>query len=147
MDVKKLTNQDCLDIMDKFLDSQEDPKVGIFWYDPVRQELFGVRSEFASDILHATTRVLHYQVWAKESNRLRGKGLPLGVWSGSYVDVPRGRVFKEGDGFVIKVGSWIKDYPEAEQLIKEEFDLSDANSYISIDHHWEIGQGYEGDKR
>ena len=50
MNNKKLSEEECLEIMDDFLDKQDEPKAGIFWYDPAEQELFGVSSTGISDL-------------------------------------------------------------------------------------------------
>ena len=38
------------ELMQANIEHQEDPKVGIFWYDSNRQELFGVRSTDVEDV-------------------------------------------------------------------------------------------------
>ena len=139
---KTLTEQECLKIMDQFIDNQNEPKVGIFWYDKNEEELFGVESIDAALIKGSTINKLHRTVWSKEHNRRKGKGLPLERWAGDYKDTPRGRVFCEKGEFVVKVGSWINDHPEAKQLIIEEFDLQ-KDVKFEIECHWEIGEGYE----
>jgi hypothetical protein len=139
---KIITEKECLDIMDKFLDSQDDPKLGIFWYDPRDQELFGVSKSYRDEVKGTTIKTLHKTVWAKEFNKRKNKGLPPGKWAGSYTDIPRGRIFYINNEFVVKTGSWISDYPEAKQLIIEEFDLPE-NVKFEKEIHWEIGQGYE----
>ena len=143
MNSQSLTEAQCLKIMDTFLDKQDDPEVGIFWYDPREDELFGVVSIAPVKGLNTISK-LHKQVWAKERNRRISKQQPLGQWSGDYKDTPRGRVFKADDGYLVKVGSWIYDYPEAKQQIIEEFNLQHVEVKFEIESHWEIGQGYEG---
>jgi len=143
MDLKKLSEQDCIRIMDEFLDKQNEPKVGIFWYDPIEGDLFGVQSVLASETKFKTINTLHKDYWKKQFNRRKHKGLPLGKFAGDYTQIPRGRVFNTGEGFVVKVGSWINDYPEAKELIIDEFDLEQEVQF-DIESHWEIGQGYEG---
>ena len=65
---------------------------------------------------------------------------------GGYQDTPRGRIFYEVRTklFVIKVGSWINDFPNAKSLIIDEFNLNGQNCRFEIDKHWEIGYGWEG---
>ena len=62
---KKLSEAECLEIMDDFLNKQDEPKVGIFWYDPAEQELFGVSSTGISDLKGATIQKLHKDYWVK----------------------------------------------------------------------------------
>ena len=59
MYTKELSEEKCHEIMDDFLDRQDDPKTGIFWYEPIKQELFGVSSTGISDIKGATIQKLH----------------------------------------------------------------------------------------
>jgi len=136
MNIKKLSELECLKIMDEFLNIQDDPKVGIFWYDPKEKELFGVRSVIASSINTNSISDLHEKVWSREYNKRKGKGLPLGVWDGDYKNTPRGRIFKSGDGFVVKTGKWIDDCPEVKELIIEEFDLKDSEVQFQYGIHW-----------
>ena len=126
----------------------EEPCVGIFWYDPNENELFGVRSNLAedtkyyySDILNQyvrTTKFLHYAIWQKESN----KGKDKRFQTLDYTKYPRGRIFEVKDkGFEVYVGNWIKDYPQCKQLIIDEFDLPSNTEFI-IDIHWNLGHGW-----
>lgn len=127
---------------------QDDPYVGIFWYDTVKDELFGVYSVLAMDcdpyfskLFHAnvrTTRMLHQRMWDKESHHPK-RGVRF---KGDYTLVPRGRVFEvENRGFVVCVGSWINDYPQAKDEILYEFQLPD-NTEFMIDSHWDLGHGW-----
>ena len=145
MNLRSLTEAQCLKIMDEFLDKQDEPEVGFFWYDPKDRILFGVTSVPASQVGQINTiGKLHKQVWAKEKNKRASQGLPLGLWEGDYKDIPRGRVFKADDGYLVKMGSWINNYPEAKEKILEEFNLRGQDVEFEIDTHWEIGEGYEG---
>lgn len=125
----------------------DDPYVGIFWYDPESEELFGVYSIPAADTKYfdselfsgqvRTCRPLHYALWQKGVNR--GKDARFQV---PYTSVPRGRVFEiKNQGFAVCVGHWINDYPEAKQLILDEFQLPDDTEFI-IDNHWDLGRGW-----
>ena len=125
-----------------------EPCVGIFWYDPNEDELFGVRSNLAedteyyySDMLNQyvrTTKFLHYAIWQKESNR----GKDERFQTLDYTKYPRGRIFEIKDkGFEVYVGNWIKDYPQCKQLIIDEFDLPQNTEFI-IDVHWDLGHGW-----
>ena len=126
----------------------DDPYVGIFWYSPIDDDLFGVYSVLATDakfyeskIFKANARtcsMLHYQVWEKEQ-RKRRRNIKF---TGDYTKVPRGRVFEvEDKGFVVCVGSWINDYPQAKELILDEFQLPDDTEFM-VDYHWDLGHGW-----
>lgn len=133
-------------IMADSIDEQDDPYVGIFWYDVNKQELFGVRSTLASDRPFSdcslfdhrarTCSPLHQSVWKKESFRHKDSR-----FSGDYTSVPRGRVFEvEDKGFVVITGSWIDKHPEAKAEIIYEFQLPE-NTTFQTDIHWDIGHG------
>ena len=135
------------ELMQANIEHQEDPKVGIFWYDSNRQELFGVRSTDVEDVPYyhsnlfntdvKTCKPLHYKVWEKEFYRKKDKR-----FTGDYTLVPRGRVFYVKDrGFVVIVGSWINKYPEAKDEIMYEFDLP-KNTEFQTDPHWDLGHGW-----
>lgn len=135
------------ELMAANISRQEDPKVGIFWYDPEEQGLFGVRSADVEDVqfYHSnlfnkevkTCRPLHYKVWEKEFFRKKDKR-----FFGDYTLVPRGRIFYVKDeGFVVVVGSWIDDYPEAKDEILYEFDLPE-DTVFHKDIHWSLGHGW-----
>lgn len=125
----------------------DDPYVGIFWYDSEDKDVFGVYSILAEDAKYyqldvfnaraKTCERMHYAVWQKGVNK--GKDPRFKV---DYTSVPRGRVFEvENRGFVVCVGHWINDYPEAKQAIIEEFQLPD-NTEFEIDSHWDLGRGW-----
>lgn len=127
---------------------QDDPYVGIFWYDPKKNELFGVKSVLAEDVPFKLTDLfdrkaktctpLHEKVWRKE--HYRGNDPRFNY---DYTKVPRGRVFEvEDEGFYVMVGSWIEKYPQAKELILDEFELPEDNTTFKIDIHWELGHGW-----
>ncbi len=95
----------------------EDPKVGIFWYNPIRKELFGVykvslkSSEVQKTPYGVTSKMLHEQYW---------QSLPF---IGSYQDKPQGRVYYRNNQFLICVGDWISDCFEAIDMVAKEFDF------------------------
>lgn len=131
-------------MMENF-DTQDEPEVGIFWYSPRENELFGVRSAGVDDVAFfksslfsnrvKTCRPLHSSVWKRESRTNR-------KFQGDYTQVPRGRVFYvENEGFVVMVGSWINDYPQCKDLVLNTFNLPDDTSF-EIDSHWELGHGW-----
>lgn len=141
------TNNSAIQVMENDLAIQDDFMVGSFWYDSKNDELFGVdqvpansRPYYKSKQFNAEIRtgpVLHQTRWKKEAMKRKDKR-----FYGDYTLVPRGRVFDYKDiGPVVFTGKWIKDFPQAKQLIIEEFNLpNDAIFYQDI--HWDIGHGW-----
>jgi hypothetical protein len=147
--VREMSEKERKDIINSMSDnftSQDDPKVGIFWYLPEEDELFGVNKINAEEIQFnsngiKTISVLHKNWWQKQKNRLISKNKELGIFNKDYTDIPRGRVFQRKDGiFQLMCGSWITD--DIEEMIKEEFDLQNVPYERIIDEHWEIGHGW-----
>ena len=129
----------------------EDPKVGIFWYNPAWKELFGVVSHPVRDYSRAnasdgriTCSEMHEDVWKKEYNRQKHHGEGKGPFIGPYEQKPRGRVFylMDEERFVVAVGKWIEEYPEAQPLILEEFDLPPEKTSFEYAIHWDIGHSW-----
>jgi len=127
-------------------DKQDDAKVGIFWYDEVKDELFGVSKVNADELNFnyngiKTLSVLHRKWWEKEKYKLQSRGQDLGIFEKDYTMIHRGRVFQLRDGtFQLKCGSWITDHITS--LVIDEFDLHNVILEISVDEHWELGQGW-----
>lgn len=135
------------ELMNVNISHQDDAEVGIFWYDPANDDLFGVKSASVDDVdfYHSnlfdadvkTCRPLHYKVWEKEF--YRGKDARF---RGDYTQVPRGRVFYVKDrGFVVITGSWINEFPQVPELIRYEFNLPQDTEF-QIDPHWDLGHGW-----
>lgn len=146
-----LSNQEhdtLIKVMEDNMEFQDESKVGIFWYDPKKDVLFGVCKTEASDVKpnaqgQKTSKTLHRNEWQKQKNRCISKGITDTPFKGDYTQVPRGRVWQDEETslFYITVGSWISEYPEARPLIIDEFDLTDDVEF-RIDEHWEIGHGW-----
>lgn len=126
---------------------QNEPSVGCFWYDTKNNELFGVYSCLAKDVEYYYSKAydkyvktgskLHKDIWKKESYRNKDKRFQT-----NYTLIPRGRVFEYKDGgFKVMVGDWINNYPNAKELIIDEFDLPNDVEFV-IDKHWNIGRGW-----
>lgn len=127
----------------------DDPKVGIFWYNGAWKELFGVVSHPVRDYSKAnasdgriTCSEMHEDVWKKEYNRQKYHGDGSGPFIGPYENKPRGRVFylMDEDRYVVAVGKWLEEHPEAKDLILEEFDLPADKTTFEYAVHWDIGQ-------
>lgn len=125
-----------------------DPKVGIFWYNPAWKELFGVVSHPVRDYTRAnasdgriTCSEMHEDVWRKEFNRQKYHGDGKGPFQGPYEQKPRGRVFylMDEDRYVVAVGKWLEEHPEARELILEEFNLPADKTRFEYAIHWDIG--------
>lgn len=127
----------------------DDPNVGIFWYDPEEDELFGVYPTLASDmnffysnIFNAevrTCRLMHYALWQRECNRGKDKRFQEAI---PFFKYPRGRIFEvKNRGFVACVGSWMNQFPQAKQMIIDEFQLPNnteflINVHLGLGHNW-----------
>ena len=145
---------DAMRLMASNRGKDDEPKVGIFWYSPQRNELFGVRSHRASEYVKSNSRSefdtvscseMHEDVWKKEFHRQKYKNGGLGPYVGAYEMTPRGRIFynPDADEYTIAAGSWIQQYPQAVELIEEEFNLRDTKHSVKTAHHWDIGQKWQ----
>ena len=129
----------------------EEPKVGIFWYNVGRDELFGVISHPVRDYSRAnasdgriTCSELHEDIWKKEYRRQHYKGDKTGPYIGAYQDKPRGRVFYhiDNDTYEVATGKWIQDYPHVYDMILHEFNLPPEKTSAKYAIHWDIGQSW-----
>lgn len=143
--------KNAMDVMSSNLETQDNPKVGIFWYDIRTKSLFGVvavdKDSFAKPNVGGgliSCYELHKTVWKKGFNKQKFKNNGIGPFVGDYKDTPRGRIFynPKNDQFIINVGSWIKEHTECIDEILDEFDLNNQNYSIEIAPHWEIGCGW-----
>lgn len=119
---------------------QDEPYVGIFWYDASINDLYGVVKTPADEAKYylsadlgkvvRTTRALHADTWRKEY--CRKKDLRF---DGEYTKKYRGRVFEFKDsGFKVCTGKWINRFPQARKEILYEFQLPEDTEFI-IDSH------------
>ena len=138
-----------METMAQNLETQNNPKVGIFWYSPVNKSLFGViaidKDSYSKPNAGGgliTCKELHEDVWKRKS---KNKINEAGYYKGDYRQTPRGSVFysPDEDKFYIMVGSWINDNPEAIDIIVDRYDLKDCKVEVKISVHWEIGMGWE----
>lgn len=145
-------HDESIEIMSSHLDTQDNGKVGIFWYDRFKNVLFGVvavdKDSFKKPNAGGgliTCSELHKKVWAKEYNKQKHKYNGVGPFRGDYKDTPRGRVFYDPgtDTYLIKVGKWIDEYPQALGEIIVDFDLQGCDVEVIKDYHWDIGNGWE----
>ena len=141
--------REAMDTMAKNRGAGDEPKVGIFWYNATRKELFGVVTHKRTDYLKPnagggliTCSEMHEDVWKKELRRQKYHGDGTGPFKGEYQMKPRGRVFfsPADDQYIIAVGTWIDESPEAIDQIIVEFDLPRENTIVKKASHWDIGQ-------
>lgn len=136
----------AIDVMIQSMDVEDEPCVGIFWYNIKDGVLFGTHDVPVSECPYRYSQQwecniksdskLHRSLWAKEKH----KGNPQ--FQGDFTQIPRGRIFYfEDSGFVVFTGSWINNYPQVEELVIEEFNLP-ANVEFRQDEHWDIGHGW-----
>ena len=128
-----------------------EPKVGLFWYNRANNSLFGVVSHRLSDYSQAnasdgriTCSEMHEDVWKKEFKKQKYHNDGIGPFLGAYQDKPRGRVFYNiiTDTFEVAVGKWLNDFPQAYQLILEEFNLPPEKTKPLYAVHWDIGMSW-----
>lgn len=128
-----------------------EPKVGIFWYNRANNTLFGVVSHRISDYTKAnasdgriTCSEMHEDIWKKEFRKQKYQNNGQGPYVGAYQDKPRGRVFYNinTDTFEVAVGKWLEEYPQAYQLVLDEFDLPADKTQPKYAVHWDIGMSW-----
>jgi hypothetical protein len=138
--------KDVMSSMSDNFEIQDEPQVGIFWYDKEADELFGVSKVHADELQFnsnglKTIRTLHQAWWQRQKNRAVSKGKNPGIFTKDYTQIPRGRIFQQKDGvFQLMCGSWINEH--IVELVKDEFNLQNVSLEVKIDIHWEIGHGW-----
>ena len=141
--------KEAIDTMAKNRGAGDEPKVGIFWYNPTLKQLFGIVSHKRTDYLRPnagggliTCSEMHEDVWKKEFRKQKYHGGGIGPFKGEYQMKPRGRVFYSpaDDQYIIAVGSWIDENQDAIDLIIEEYDLPREKTVVQKASHWDIGQ-------
>jgi len=131
--------------MEAYGENADEPKVGIFWYDDKKHELFDVRNIPAEDsqtnkkigAYGNTISILHRDVWKKNKHRDLAKNVKSKYTKFKFTDIARGRVFEKNGIFIIAAGSYMNE--SIKQLVIEEFDLQNQQIELLIDEHWEIG--------
>lgn len=89
-----------MDIMSANRGHDNEPKVGLFWYNRSNKSLFGVVSHRISDYDRAnasegriTCSEMHEDVWKREFRKQKYQNGGIGPFIGAYQDKPRGRIF------------------------------------------------------
>lgn len=109
------------------------PSVGIFWYDTMNHNLFGVHKKELTqrEVEDAALKglpfinfpFLHHQVWEDEYLRTQTKTLET-LFKVDYTQIPRGRVSWVIDKFIVLVGNWAAPIrQELTELLEKEFSL------------------------
>lgn len=113
--------------------------------------MFGVVSHRISDYSKAnasdgriTCSEMHEDVWKREYRKQRYQNNGQGPYIGAYQDKPRGRVFynMSTDMYEVAVGKWLEDYPQAYDLVLQEFDLPKDRTQAKYAVHWDIGMSW-----
>ena len=154
--VQKIASADNEILMETMRENgrlQENPQVGMFWYNPARNRLVGVYSAYASELSfnakgRKTMQVLHHKVWQDVREDAIENGSIDKIWEEEdYTQVPRGRIFQievpnsNAEYFEVLVGSWIKEYPQAVDLILKRFNLEHSDYQFIHSEHWDVGRG------
>lgn len=147
-------HQDAIELMENFL-APEIPKLGIFWYDYKREQLFGVEKQEVTDEqmkrgMHTLPK-LYRTYWQKWHHRAVAKNDTASIYYQEHNDtlIPRGRIFLTNGVFTVRVGEWIQegvaghkiDPEKLHDLICDEFDIPEDFQFI-IDEHWNLGHGW-----
>ena len=109
------------------------PSIGIFWYDPEKHSLFGVRKK---------------EITPREVEEARAEGVdvinyPI-KFTSDYTQIPRGRVAWNVNKFIVLVGKWAEPLQdELTELLEQEFSLPYFD--FVYDEHWDLGHGWSGD--
>lgn len=114
---------------------EENPSVGIFWYDNASHSLFGVRKQEVTPVQMeaAACDGLPFIIYPETNEE---------VWQqerfpGDYARTPRGRVSWSVNRFVVLVGSWARPIEdELTVLLQAEFSLPSLE--FVFDGHWDI---------
>lgn len=138
-------HEELLSIMKEFSDTGFEPKVGIFWYNFIKKELFDVLMKDASDIEinngKGTINKLHKDYWAKNYHRAKAQNKKVSIYYEDYTQIPRGRIFIVNGEFKVYVGHWVIGIEDiVRDLIQFTFDIPKFD--FVIDEHWDIGHGW-----
>ena len=141
----------AINLMSTFFEN-DNPKVGIFWLNPVTMTLFGVQKEDApstDEHTYYTYKKLHKSYWQKQHNRAVAKNDTKSIYYNEhdYTKIPRSRIWIIGNKFVVKVGTWFNDIDivKFSELLEDEFNLP-SNFEFDIDEHWNLGRGWSEEK-
>ena len=128
---------DYYNLMKGFEAEEIEPMVGIFWYLPEEHRLFEVYASALSQSKmvngHTTYSKLHKTIWQAKKCRDRAKGKETSVYYQDYTRIPRGRIFYDNGKFIVKVGSWYKQYEdELRELVANELIAKNSDVIIAF---------------
>lgn len=113
------------------------PCVGIFWYDPEDNTLFGVRKKELTPLMVEASRAKGVDVIDYPISSLLHQ--PSNIKQREC-----GRVARTIDKFIVLVGKWAEPIQDKlSELLEQEFSLP----YFEFvyDEHWDLGHGWSGD--
>lgn len=143
-----MSREEVINEMLQYFDKKAE--IGIFWYHPVKEELFEVHSIPATSLGNneLTYPKLHKDIWAKLHSKAKANkknGLQYDpIYLADYTKIPRGRIFFKDNKFYIFLGSWVTD--KIKKMIIKEFNLQKCAVIFKIDFHWELGHGWSSEK-
>ena len=150
------------------------PCVGIFWYDPEDNTLFGVRKkeltpQMVEEAAEKGKPFINYpqgghkaaiereesevyfdfpereQARAELKEYFRAQAKHLDTkFKGDYTQVPRGRVAWTIDKFIVLVGKWAEPIQDKLSELLEQ-EFSLPYFEFVYDEHWDLGHGWSGD--
>lgn len=160
--IRKSSQEEHEQLLDEMQEYMEPIKVGIFWYNFIKEELLYPEGKPVTEIgwpKHTTYNKLHQDIWKKlHFKAIATKNINSPAYKErNYTLIPRGRIFIDSldeNKFSVKVGNWINDGiigPNGEHynvnpdilraLLICEFNLPDDFEFV-IDEHWDIGKGW-----
>lgn len=133
-DTTEEEHRQTIETMERFLDIQDKPKIGVFFYDATLNVLYGVVAVLLESLAKnqdelMTVRTTHREIWDKKVRKQQDKLDGEGPFKGEYEKALRGYVaFNPSENiFELHIGKWFEKYTEALNEIIEEFDLSRCN--------------------
>lgn len=138
--------QDIYSLMKELYDNENNPKIGIFWYLPEENDLFGVNSIIMLEDDYKKSRFTlstsHKTYWQRQEHKAIAKGDRDSIFLQDYTQIPRGIVAYQNGRFIAIVGSWYKDYEDdLRGLITFEFNLTDFE--FEIGEYLELGDSWD----
>ena len=129
--------------------------LGIFWYNEATRTLEGVYALPEEEVAAAADGskffpLLHKDIWVDRHYACFDRygdvlpGCENSIFLGAdYTLVPRGRVSRTSEGYLVYIGDWIdSDFEYISGLIREKFELPYFGTKFEHKIHWQIGQGW-----
>ena len=113
-------HRQTIEAMEPFLEIQDKPKIGVFFYDANLNVLYGVVAVLLESLAKnqgelMTVRTTHREIWDKEVRKQQDKLDGEGPFKGEYENSLRGYIaFNPSENiFEVHIGNWFEKYPEA----------------------------------